>query len=222
MSNVSNVHGIAPFTSGKSVALTGQRLTRISFKQTEKMKAAGIVALPSVCASVPTLTVDALTPYTAELMPHLLALVEKTQDEIIRTKVETSKGQATSVHDDEISVSACIAYLNAESAGSRLSGETIGAWFDSMLNDSLTVVIAEKLGFELSTPEQIATVEKHVKNHRDVLMMLAGKNVILAPRQESAIRNMLALCMDDDDTMAKKLNARFVALTAKPEVEFLI
>lgn len=222
MSNVSTIHDIKPFTSGKSEALTGQRLARISFKQTEKMKAAGIVALPSVCVSIPPLTASALEPFTAELMPHLLALVEKAQDDIIRTKVETSKGTATTITDEEISVAQCVAFLNAESAGSRLSVDSIGAWFDTALTDALTVIIADKLGFDLSTPEQCATVEKHVKNHRDVLALLAGKNVVLAPRQENAIRTMLEMAPDEDDAMHQKLKARFTALTARKEEEFLI
>lgn len=222
MSNVSNIHDIKLFVSGKSEPLTGQRLARISFKQTEKMKAAGVVALPSVCVSIPPVSAPMLEPFTAELMPHLLALVEKAQDDIVRAKVESSKGQATTISDEEISISACVAFLNAESAGARLSTESIGAWFDSALTDSLTVIIADKLGFDLSTPEQLTTVEKHVKNHRDVLALLAGKNVVLAPRQESAIRNMLELAPDADDPMLGKLKARFAALTAQKEVEFLI
>jgi hypothetical protein len=99
--------------------------------------------------------------------------------------------------------------------------ESIGAWFDTSLTDSLTVLIADKLGFDLSTAEQEATVAKHVKNHRDVLCMLAGKNVILAPRQSSAIQNMLAAA-PEEDAMHQKLTAKLTALNAKKEEDFLI
>jgi len=147
-------------------------------------------------------------------------MLEKAQDEILRAKYEASAGQVTEITDEEISIPACIAFLNAESAGSRLSTELIGTWFDSALSDSLTVLIADKLGFDLSTPEQEQTVSKHVKNHRDVLCMLAGKNVILAPRQSAAIQNMLELA--EEDTMHARLSAKLAALTAKKEEEFLI
>jgi hypothetical protein len=50
--------------------------------------------------------------------------------------------------------------------------------------------------------------------------MLAGKNVVLAPRQISAIKNMLA--MAEEDAMHGKLNAKLAALTAEKEVEFLL
>jgi hypothetical protein len=221
MSNVSKRHAVVPFVAGTSKPLTGQRLARAGFKLTEKMKAAGKTALSSVCASVPMLDTGAVSVMVADLMPHIVGMLEKAQDEILRTKYESSGGTADVLTDEEISIPACIAYLNAESAGSRLSAESLGQWFDTALTDSLTVLIAEKLGFDLSTAEQETTVAKHVRNHRDVLAMLAGKNVILAPRQESAIKNMLELA--EEDTMHGKLSAKLTALTAAgKEAEFLI
>jgi hypothetical protein len=52
--------------------------------------------------------------------------------------------------------------------------------------------------------------------------MLAGKNVILAPRQSAAITNMLAAAPDESDAMHQKLTAKLTALLAKKEEEFLI
>lgn len=221
MSNVSNRHAIVPFVAGTSKPLADQRLARAGFKLTEKMKAAGKTALPSVCASVPFIDAAAVQVFMNDLLPHIGAMLEKTQDEILRSKYESSGGQATDITDEELSIPACLAFLNAESAGSRLSVESIGAWFDSSLTDNLTVLIADKLGFDLSTPEQEATVAKHVRNHRDVLCMLAGKNVILAPRQISAVQNMLELAAEED-TMHQKLSAKLAALMNKKEEEFLI
>jgi hypothetical protein len=220
MSNVSNRHAIVPFVAGTSKPLAEQRLARAGFKLTEKMKAAGKTALPSVCASVPFIDAAAVQIFYNDLLPHIGAMLEKTQDEILRSKYESSGGQATDITDEELSIPACLAFLNAESAGSRLSVESIGAWFDSSLTDNLTVLIADKLGFDLSTPEQELTVSKHVRNHRDVLCMLAGKNVILAPRQSAAIANMLELA--EEDATHQKLTAKLTALTAKKEEEFLI
>lgn len=220
MSNVSNRHAVVPFVAGTSRPLTGQRLARAGFKLTEKMKAAGKTALPSVCASVPQIDPGAVHEYLRDLLPHIGNMLEKAQDEILRSKYESSGGVCSDITDEEISIPACIAFLNAENTGSRLSAETIGQWFDTALTDGLTVLIADKLGFDLSTPEQETTVAKHVKNHRDVLGMLAGKNVILAPRQISAISNMLELA--EEDTMHQKLSAKLTALTARKDEEFLI
>jgi hypothetical protein len=222
MSNVSNRHAVTRFIAGESKPLSGQRLARAGFKLTEKMKAAGKTALPSVCASVPQIDPAAVLVFVNDLMPHIGNMLEKAQDEILRAKYEASGGTCTDLSDEEISIPQCIAFLNAENAGSRLSVESIGAWFDTALTDSLTVLIADKLGFDLSTAEQESTVSKHVKNHRDVLCMLAGKNVILAPRQTQAIQNMLAAAPDDSDVMHQKLTAKLAALSAKKEEDFLL
>ena len=221
MSNVSTRHAVTPFVAGTSKPLSGQRLARAGFKLTEKMKAVGKVALPSVCASVPFINGGDVHEYLTDLLPHIGNMLEKAQDEILRSKYESAGGVLSDITDEEISIPACIAFLNAESTGSRLSAETIGAWFDTTLTNSLTFLIADKLGFDLSTPEQEQTVARHVKNHRDVLAMLAGKNVILAPRQESAIKNMLELA--EEDTMHQKLSAKLAALSVKSgEESFLI
>lgn len=220
MSNVSNRHAVVPFVAGTSKPFADQRLARAGFKLTEKMKAAGKTALPSVCASVPFIVGEAITGNLTALLPHIGAMLEKAQDEILRSKYESSGGLCADITDDEISVTACIAFLNAESTGSRLSADTIGHWFDAALTDALTILIAEKLGFDLSTADQEQTVAKHVKNHRDVLGMLAGKNVILAPRQISAITNMLELA--EEDTMHARLSTKLAALTARKDEEFLI
>ena len=221
MSNVSNRHAVVPFIAGTSKPLSDQRLCKAGFKLTEKMKKEGKKALPSVCASVPALDTGAVSVMVTELMPHIVAMLEKAQDEILRAKYEAAGGVCTEITDEELSIPQCIAYLNAEGAGSRLSVESIGIWCDRELTDALTVTIADKLGFDLSTPEQEQTVAKHVKNHRDVLCMLAGKNVVLAPRQISAIKNMLD--MAPEDTMHGKLSAKLAALTAAAqEQEFLL
>jgi hypothetical protein len=222
MSNVSNRHAVTRFVAGESKPLSGQRLARAGFKLTEKMKAAGKTALPSVCASVPQIDPAAVLVFVNDLMPHIGTMLEKAQDEILRAKYEASGGTCTDLTDEEISIPQCIAFLNAENAGSRLSVESIGAWFDTSLTDSLTVLIADKLGFDLSTAEQESVVAKHVKNHRDVLCMLAGKNVILAPRQSSAIKNMLDAAPDDSDAMHQKLTTKLAALNAKKEEDFLL
>ena len=219
MSNVSNRHAVTLFVAGTSKPLSDQRLCKAGFKLTEKMKKEGKKALPSVCASVPALDTGAVSVMVAELMPHIVAMLEKAQDEILRAKYEAAGGVCTEITDEELSIPQCIAYLNAEGAGSRLSVESIGHWFDTALNDAVTVLVADKLGFDLSTPEQEEVVAKHVKSRRDIMAMLAGKNVILGERQQNAIRQMLELA--PEDTMFGKLNAKFTALTARSEEDWV-
>ena len=221
MSNVSTRHAIVPFVASKSQALSGQRLCKVGFKLTEKMKAEGKKALPSVCASIPPVDTAAVQMFADELLPFVVRMIESAQDGILRSLYESSGGTLTDVTDEELSIPACIAYMSAEAAGTRLSTESISAWFDSALADNLTVVIADKLGFDLSTDEQTNTVQKHVRLHRDVLCVLAGKNVILSPKQETGIRNMLRLAGDESDTMYEKISRKFTEVTAKADADLI-
>jgi hypothetical protein len=97
MSNVSNRHAVVPFVAGTSKPLSDQRLCKAGFKLTEKMKKEGKKALPSVCASVPALDTGAVSVMVAELMPHIVAMLEKAQDEILRAKYEAAGGVCTEI-----------------------------------------------------------------------------------------------------------------------------
>lgn len=218
MSNVSNRHTVAPFVSGKSAAFTGQRMAKCGFKLTEKMKKAGKTALPSVFASVPMISSEQIAEHSAALVPYVRTMLESAQDGILRSLYVSSGGTRDVISDEEISVSACIAYMEAQAT--ELSAESVGAWFDEELTENLTVIIADKLGFDLSTEEQDKTVAKHVRLHRDVLCLIAGKSVILQPKQAAGIRNMLKVA--PDDAMCSRLTAKMDALERKVETEDMI
>lgn len=221
MSNISNRHTITKFISGESKPLVTQRLAKIGYKSsTDKATKKTISArFPSVCVSLPHVDPAAVPFFAEQLTPFLVSLIETAQDGIIRSLYETSGGLRTEITDEEISIPACIAYMIVEATGSRLSEESIGSWFESDIRDNLIVLIADKLGFDLSTPEQEETVQKHVKLHKDVICVLAGKNVVLSPRQESGIKNMLKIASDTSTGLGAKIEARFVAVTAKKSDE---
>ena len=88
MSNVSNVHDVIPFVAGKSAALTGQRLARVGYKSTAKNPA----KFPSVAVSVPFLSDDSLRENMDSLLPYIKGMMEKTQDDVIRSLYESKDG----------------------------------------------------------------------------------------------------------------------------------
>lgn len=226
MSNVSNIHSLVPFISGESKPLTGQRLAKIGFKKSKDNPN----PLQSVCASVPFLSTESVKDNMTALLPHVGRMLEGVQDQIIRSLYEGSKGLRKEVRDEEISVAQCIAFLNAESTGNRLSAESIAAWFASSLQDSLIVLIAGKLGFAQSddevelTEEQHATCLKHAKVYGDLLGQLAGKNLRKSNwtvKQWQGMETALSLCAEDD-MMASKLADKMQAVSEVPEVEDLL
>lgn len=209
MSNVSNRHNVNPFVAGKSQPLTGQRLSKITFNKTKNNPN----PLPSVCVSIPQIQPGEYRPeYTAIIRTAL----ENAQDGIIKSLYESCDGALTNVSDDDISIDACLAYLSAGGVG-KLSAEKINAWFDIALKDNATVLIAEKLGFQEMTPDQCATIEKHLNGYRGLFAMLASKEPVFNQKQLKGMRTFIEVS-SIEDAMHAKLSAKITELQPIEEV----
>lgn len=228
MSIVSNVHTLVPFVSGESKPLGGQRLAKVGFKKTKDNPN----PLPSVCASVPFLSREEVMGNIEALLPFVGNMLEGTQDAIIRALYEASKGTRKEVRQEEISVQACIAFLSAEAAGSRISAESIKAWFDGGMAKEVSAIIimdALKYGEEWDslTEEQQATVSKHVGVYCEVFQMLAGKNLTrssFSDKQWHRLNQILDTVTGEcpDDAFGKKLAEKMQVIAKAVKVEELI
>ena len=217
MSHFPSTHLVTAFDSAKSQALSGQRLAKIRYKTTAKQAA----KFPSVCVSVPPLVDAEIMENLPALKVHIRAMLEAAQDGVIRSLYEVSEGKLSSVQDQDISVLACIGFLNAESEGGRLTKETIDAWFEGNLAEYVAALIVEKLSYgDDLTPEQDHTVSRHVKGYKDMYSALAGGKTIYQPNQIASLRRVLGLV--DTDEIAGKLEARLVGMLSKPKMEELL
>ena len=210
MSNVSNRHAIVPFIAGTSQPLADQRLARVICKQTAKMTKEGITALPSVCASVPMIASDAIEAAIPRMMDHIRTMLEDAQDGIIRAMHESTQGNATVVTDDDISVDQCIAFMDARAAGSRLSADSVSAWFNATAKEYVVAFIADKLKFTELTPDNLRVCEQHANGYCGLLQTLAGGKTILPANQLRTLRIVLATL--GDDPMASRLLERITAM----------
>jgi SpoU rRNA methylase family enzyme len=223
MSNVSNRHAVTPYTAGESKPFSGQRLAVARYKQTDAMTKRGEVAPAAVCASVPFLPVADIKENIDALLPHICNMLESAQDGILRSLYEGSSYSITDLNDADISVQACIGFMEAASTGSgKLSGEAIKAWFTQHVEENLTVFIADKLGFADLTPENLVVVQKHVGIYKDIAAMLSGTKTILETKQRKSVRVAIGLADIAGEAMAKRLIARLDAMEAPAKnVEFL-
>lgn len=219
MSNVSNAHDVVPFKAGKTVALTGQRLAKVGYKSTAKNPA----KFASVAVSVPPIADDSILENVSGLLPYIKGMLEGVQDSVIRSLYEESKGALGIVTDSDISIQACISFLESEAAGDRLKKEHIEAWFDRVAKDNCYTLIAEKLGFGSDgtvTEDQDTVIAKHVKNYRDILSMLAGGKTVLTPVQIRSCRTVVEIS-EDDSGIGQKLLARLNTMD-KPKIVDLL
>ena len=118
MSNVSQFHTVETLDK-KSKALTGQRMARVIAKKNKDGEYESANLTSSKFVSVPMIGADDFTQgQIASLMPHIIGVLEGAQDAIIRERiVKDGSGQ---IHDEEISIDACIAYLDDAAKGKAI------------------------------------------------------------------------------------------------------
>lgn len=215
MSNISNRHQIVPFIAGKSEALSDQRLSKIGYKSSKNSPA----KFASVCASIPSIPLEEIENHIDALIPYIKNLLESAQDGIIKSLYESSAGQLNTVSDDDISVAACIGYLESESTGGRLTKESIENWFDSTLRDTIIVLISEKYGIEELEDIRIT---QSVNSYRGIIASLSGGKTLLTQVQITNIRKVLNTACNTDDAMYIRLIARLDGMSKKNNLEELL
>lgn len=221
MSNVSNRHNVNLFVAGKSEPLTGQRLAKIGYKKTAKQ----INPLPSICVSIPP--IDTANDPFLEMRQNgafdgiIRNALESAQDGIIRSLYETSGGNLSSVSDSDISLVNCLAYIEAENTGGRLTIDFLNAWFDANMKDNLTVIIADKLGFDELTDASLEVIGQHLSGYRSLISSLSGGKTILTDMQIKQVSRALEICSVDDETSVKLKN-RLNEMQKKPKISDLL
>lgn len=214
--SITNRHKLNPFVAGSSSPLADQRLAKIGYKSTSKNPA----KYPSVCVSVPMIT-ELDESQIDRLLPHIVEMLCNAQDGIIRSLYESRDGTLSEVSDDDISVDSCISYLEAESTGGRLTREYLESWFDQMMKENLTVVIATKLGMEELNEDQMRTINQHLAGYKGLISSLAGGKTLLQEHQIKGIQKALEVSSVDDET-GKKLSVRLTAMLNRPKIEELL
>lgn len=216
MSNVSNIHAIVPFDSAKSKAFTGQRLSKISYK-TRKVN--GIESkLQSMCASIPCVNVSEVQENIAAFTGHVVALIESTQDAMIREMYESG---LTNVDGQAIGIVQVLEYLDAQSSGSRLTKEEVTTWFDAILADVLAIAFAEKLGINSDgsnlTPELENKISCSVNVYRDKISSLSGGKTRFPAEVCDKLIKALEFA-DDADVMKVRFVRRLEEMKSKKDV----
>lgn len=137
--SIGNVHMFNKLTKD-SKALAEQRLVRLIAKGANKSENLA----ESLCVSVPITQASELAGHIERLMPHIVGMVKDAQDKMIREyRIKTG---AAGVAENEFSVDAVIAWLDANTAGDRVSSEYLEQWFMSDYADAARAWITAKLG----------------------------------------------------------------------------
>lgn len=211
MSNISNLHTIEEATDS-SKAYQGQRLARIVYRN--KADASDMDFRKSQVCSIPCIAISELTDSAIHnLKPWILEQMAGVQDKIVRARHEAG---ATSVHSEEVSLAACIAFLEVEQQGGRLTKEVIGAWFAEEVADVLTVALSDRLGLsDTPTPEECKKVEQMINVYRDCFAGLAGGRTTYA--RDKAVKLLKVLELVPSEGLSARFATRLEKMTQSDE-----
>lgn len=216
MSNVSTSHNVVSFVSGKSEALTGQRLTVAKYKSTAKQAA----RFGNVCASIPVLTVtEELFLDHPGILGHVSNWLQEKQDAVFKSVYESHGGSLSSVNDAELDIPAIIGFLNAQSVSGRLTKESIEAWYMEECAGIIQVQAAIKKGYigadsadeELTLSDaQLADITKVSNAYKDLFSGLAGGTTRYSAQIQESLSKMLGFCADS--VMTERLSTRLESM----------
>jgi len=199
MSNVSTNHTVIPFVAGETKPLTGQRLAKVGYKKTKDQPNPP----KSIAVSLPILTDDAILANANKILPLIREACETVQDKIIRSLYESREYSLERVSDEEIGFAQIAGYVSSEQSGGRLTKEYLENWFESNMRDNLTVVVADKLGFDELNADQLDVVNKHITGYKGLIASISGNKTMLSVAQITGIKRAFEVCAIDDETSAK-------------------
>lgn len=203
MSVISNVHSFVKLDKDAKPAM-GQRLVRLIAKGTKNAN-----LTESLAVSVPRVTQDQVADAIDRLLPHIVGLVQDTQDKIIREfRIEHGR---EGVPEDVFSVDECIAYLDATAAGDRVSTEYLQEWFADEYRQVALAYISNAMGIDYSPAGDVpVAIEQKYNVLRD---MFAGFS---SPKYSPAIPKLKAMIRFSESV--SELDSRMAAIIAKSRV----
>lgn len=209
--SIGNRHSVRAFIAGESKAMEGQRLAKVGFKKSKDNPN----PLKSVCVSLPMIE----QPFTAEqleaLNPHIVAMLEKAQDGIIRGMYE-SNPEILSVGDEELSIEKCIEFLEMEETGGRLTIEKLAQWFDLALSAKLAEFLRVQGGKKLSGEALDKAVAQSLNAYKGMITAISGGKTHYDAKQRDKLMTILAMT-EDGDEMAEKIVGRIETMAKKDE-----
>lgn len=196
--SLGNTHIISTHTSKSKPLDSTQSLLVIQAKKAdtgktdekgEKIKAYHPNLTETVSVSVPTVSDDLIIDSAINLIPHIRNLVMDAKKELVKELILSDA--ITSVHDDQISMTAVIAYLDSNAAGNRMTTELVSAWFTEYYGEAALKFVSRKLGGNIADMSDAhkAMAEKYVNALRGIFELFASPKFKPQTNQFSAVLN---------------------------------
>lgn len=220
MSVISSRHQVLPFVSGKSAALSGQRMLKIGYKSTKEGGKVIPPKYPPHFASVPfignlqTLMDEINFSGLDALSESIIGYIETLQNDTAKAVFESADGKLDSLADSEINLHAINRWLLESSPTmGRLTKETISQWFTESLAENWGIMVADKLRLS-DNPDALRhpAVIQQVNICKANFEGLSNPNATFSDLQLKNMKGGLELCENTESSVFKRIAAKIVQL----------
>lgn len=213
MSIISNTHTSVVYESkgkNKTVAFTGQRLI-VTVAKADKDGNYGQNLQQTMATSVPVLAASAIDWTLARVQSACCEYLQGVQNRIVGTRIK--EDGLKSHRDEDLSVDAILAHLDAEASGDKWDSLRIASWFADVLGDYVGAKILER------NPDCDNTaLEKFLLLNQDAFVTACTGRKVSVKAAETALARLELLPEDKRDRAALKFIKRMQDIISPPVV----
>ena len=214
-------HNVVSYTSGVTKSFTGQHLVVVTYKTvTDKSSPLYNIKRESKAVSVPVITSEAIKDNLTALYPHVLNFLQGVQKNIIRDMLDDSP-KLSSISTESISLSACVDYLALNDESGRLTKKDVEVWFDANIADSLSVMIADKMGCSetVSDAQSKKILDLVASFRKDISALSGGATMYPIPAAKQLLKAVSLA--GSDDVIASKFSVRLDKMINVVSVDYM-
>jgi hypothetical protein len=218
VNNSSGACNVLSYVSGVTKALTGMELVTVAYKTGKDGK-----KKDSKCVNVVPVSGEEIAESIDALLPHIQGMIRTARAGILRDILD-SDGNKSLLSAADFSLGAVVEYLENSSESGRMTKVSLGNWFSQGLEETLTVVIADKLGVSDSpTFEQESKVAALVASYKDKLCALAGGKTAYNKKIATSLIKAVEMVSGgiESDSVAQKLHQKLVKMRDAQDVEMI-
>lgn len=169
----------------------------------------------NVYVRVPTahITEDVVSDNVDKLAEYVVTFLQEIEDKGIKKAHATDQ---TQIYTDYLSLEKVIEALEESEAGARLNGEKIKVWFAENLEETLSLVVMDKLGIvDTPTEEQASKVLAIVDAYRTKFASLASGKTMFKEADRLALIKAIGICEAGETLLGRKFITRLEGMTEK-------
>lgn len=199
-------HSVVSYDPKSSKAFSGQRLSKVTYKTvTNKEDPLYGIKRESKCVSLPMVPVADVVSNIQALAPVVVEYLHSVQDKIVRERIDAG---ALNIAMSDVSIAACIEYLESNSESGRLTKEVVASWFNETIAEPLAVTLADRLGVSATpTDAESAKILAVVEAFKGKVAALAGGKTAYEPKVCTSLISALNLA-PSGDVLATRFTAR--------------